>query len=100
MLSIHYILVFLVVSFPLAFLPITYIHSSSPPFIIQLSLCLTNYALHHADVQISGCNDPRFLDLSTSYRTADGFTPPGESALGTHLIGYWVDPKVSLDDIG
>jgi hypothetical protein len=33
MLSIHLRLVFLVVSFPLAFLPITYTRSSSPPFV-------------------------------------------------------------------
>jgi hypothetical protein len=34
MLSIsNYVSVFLVVSFPLAFLPITYTHFSSPPFV-------------------------------------------------------------------
>jgi hypothetical protein len=35
---------------------------------IKLSLCLTNLALHHEDVWGSGCIDPNFLDLSTSWR--------------------------------
>jgi hypothetical protein len=35
---------------------------------VKLSLCLTNQALHHEDVQGSGCRDPRFPDLGTSWR--------------------------------
>jgi hypothetical protein len=35
---------------------------------VKLSLCLTNYALHHEDVRGgSGCIDPHFRDLGTSW---------------------------------
>jgi hypothetical protein len=36
---------------------------------VKLSLCWTNYALHHEDVWGSGCIDPHFLDLGTSRRS-------------------------------
>jgi hypothetical protein len=39
-----------------------------------LSLCLTNYALRHEDVWGSGCIDPHFLDLGTSWRWVVSFT--------------------------
>jgi hypothetical protein len=42
---------------------------------INLSLCLTNYALRHEDVWGSGCIDPCFLDLGTSWRWVVSFTP-------------------------
>jgi hypothetical protein len=35
---------------------------------VKLSLCLTNKALRLEGVCGSGCIDPRFLDLGTSYR--------------------------------
>jgi hypothetical protein len=35
---------------------------------VNLSLCLTDYALRHEGVWGSGCIDPRFLDLGTSWR--------------------------------
>jgi hypothetical protein len=35
---------------------------------IKLSLCFTNQALRHEGVWGSGCIDPCFLDLSTSWR--------------------------------
>jgi hypothetical protein len=35
---------------------------------VKLSLCLTNYALRHGGVWGSGCIDPNFLDLGTSWR--------------------------------
>jgi hypothetical protein len=35
---------------------------------VKLSLCLINQALHHEGVWGSGCIDPRFLDLGTSWR--------------------------------
>jgi hypothetical protein len=42
---------------------------------VKLSLCLANYALCHEDVRESGCIDPRFLDLGTSWRWVAIFTP-------------------------
>jgi hypothetical protein len=35
---------------------------------VELSLCLTNYALRHEGVWGSGCINPHFLDLGTSWR--------------------------------
>jgi hypothetical protein len=45
------------------FLLITAINSK-----VKLSMCLINKALRHEDVWGSGCIDPRFLDLGTSWR--------------------------------
>jgi hypothetical protein len=42
---------------------------------VQLSLCLTNYALRHEGVWGRGCIDPRFLDIGTSWRWVVNFTP-------------------------
>jgi hypothetical protein len=42
----------------------TYLHRVK----VKLSLCLTNYAIHHQGLWGSGCIDPHFLDLSTSWR--------------------------------
>jgi hypothetical protein len=52
---------------------------------------------------VSGCIDPRFLDLGTSWRLvvsckAGRFTPV-EKAPGTYWIGGWVGPRVGLDDV-
>jgi hypothetical protein len=51
----------------------------------------------------SGCIDPHFLDLGTSWRWVVSFTPrpfyPRERALGTHCIGGWVDPRAGLDNM-
>jgi hypothetical protein len=51
----------------------------------------------------SGCIDPHFLDLGTSWRWVVSFRPfrftPGEKAPGTHCIGGWVDPRAGLDDM-
>jgi hypothetical protein len=35
---------------------------------VKLSLCLINKALRHEGVRGSGCIDPHFLDLGTSWR--------------------------------
>jgi hypothetical protein len=58
-------------------------------------------ALRHEDVWRSGCTDPRFLNLGTSWMRwppsrPDRFTPR-EWAPGTRWIG-WVDPRAVLDD--
>jgi hypothetical protein len=42
---------------------------------VKLYLCLTNSALRHEDICVSGCIDPRFLDITTSWRWAVSFTP-------------------------
>jgi hypothetical protein len=42
---------------------------------VKLSLCLTNWALRHEGVWGSGCIDPHFLDLGTSWRWVVSFTP-------------------------
>jgi hypothetical protein len=42
---------------------------------VKVSLCLTNYALRHEGVWGSGCIDPHFLDLGTSWRWVVSFTP-------------------------
>jgi hypothetical protein len=41
----------------------------------KLSLCLTNWALRHEGVWGSGCTDPHFFDLGTSWRWVVSFTP-------------------------
>jgi hypothetical protein len=70
---------------------------------VKLSLCLTNLALRHEDVWGSGCIDPHFLDLGTSWRWVVSFAPlplyPRERAPTTHFIGCWVDPRAGLDDM-
>jgi hypothetical protein len=54
-------------------------------------------------MQGSGCIDPYFLDLCTSWRWVVSFTPralyPRERAPGTPCIGGWVDPRAGLDDM-
>jgi hypothetical protein len=42
---------------------------------VKMSLCLTNYALRHEGVWGSGCIDPHFLNLGTSWRSVVSFTP-------------------------
>jgi hypothetical protein len=42
---------------------------------VKLSLFLTNKALRHEDLWETGCIDPRFLDLGTSWRWVISFTP-------------------------
>jgi hypothetical protein len=70
---------------------------------VKLSLCLTNSALRHEDLWGSGCIDPHFLDLNTSWRWVVSFTHrplyPRERAPSTHCIGGWVDPSAGLDDV-
>jgi hypothetical protein len=57
---------------------------------------MLNYALSHEGVWGSGCIDPRFLDVVTSWRWVSGqFHAPA----GTHWIGGWVDPRAGLDDM-
>jgi hypothetical protein len=69
---------------------------------VKLFLCLTNNTLCHEGIWGSGCIDPHFLDLGTSWRWSASqpsrFTP-GERAPITHWIGGWVDPRASLDDV-
>jgi hypothetical protein len=69
-----------------------------------LSLCVTNLALCHEGVWGSGCIDPSFLGLGTSWRRVVSFTPlplypRGKSPPGTHRIGGWVGPRAGLDDV-
>jgi hypothetical protein len=45
------------------------------PIKVQLSLCLTNWALRHEGVWGSECMDPYFLYLGISWRWVVGFTP-------------------------
>jgi hypothetical protein len=51
----------------------------------------------------SGCIDPHFLDLGTSWRWVVNFTHRPlfrrEKAPGTHWIGGWVDLRAGLDDL-
>jgi hypothetical protein len=51
----------------------------------------------------SGCIDPRFLDLGTSWSTVINFTPgqlyPVERAPGSNWIGGWMGPRTGLDDL-
>jgi hypothetical protein len=56
-----------------------------------------NQALCQEGVWESGCIDPRFLYLGTSWRRVVSFTPlprnpPGEGASVTHCIEGWVGP--------
>jgi hypothetical protein len=50
----------------------------------------------------SGCIDPHFHDLGTSWKWVVSFIPrplyPRERAPSTHCIGGWVDPRGGLDD--
>jgi hypothetical protein len=52
----------------------------------------------------SGCIDPHFLHLDTSWRLVVCFTPqpfyPQGNIPGTHWIGGWVGPRAGLDDVG
>jgi hypothetical protein len=70
---------------------------------VKFSLCVTNWALGHEGVFESGCIDPRILDLDTSWRWVVSLTLrsryPQERASGTHLIGCWVSPRTSVDDV-
>jgi hypothetical protein len=69
----------------------------------MLSPFLTKQALRHEGVWVSGCIDPHFLDLCTSWRWVVSFTPwplyLRERAPGTHCIGGWVDPRACLDEM-
>jgi hypothetical protein len=51
----------------------------------------------------SGCIDPHFIDLGTSWKRVVSFTPlhlyPGERAPGTNWIGGWVGTRTGLDDV-
>jgi hypothetical protein len=49
----------------------------------------------------SGCIDPHFLNLGTSWRAAShpGRFTPRQRAPGTHWIGGWVDPRSGLDAV-
>jgi hypothetical protein len=52
----------------------------------------------------SGCIDPHFIDLGTSWRWVASWRPgsftPGERAPGTYCIGGLVDPRAGLDNMG
>jgi hypothetical protein len=58
-------------------------------YMVKLSLCLTNLALHHEGVALAAG------EWSAS---RPGRFNPGERAPGTHWIGGWVDLRVGLDD--
>jgi hypothetical protein len=63
---------------------------------------LTNEALRHKGVWGSGCIDPCFLGLGTSWRwsaSRPGRFISGERAPDTHWRGGWVDPRAGLDDV-
>jgi hypothetical protein len=70
---------------------------------VKLSLFLTNQARRHEDVWVSGCIDPRFLDLSSSCRWVFIFSylplyPRGKSA-GAHCRGSYLGPRAYLDNV-
>jgi hypothetical protein len=50
-----------------------------------------------------GCVDLLILNLGTSWRVVSSFTSRSlltkEKALRSHLIGGWVGPRTSLDDL-
>jgi hypothetical protein len=52
---------------------------------INLSLCLNKQALHHEGVWGSGCIDPHFLDLGTSWRWVVSFKSRPLYPLGKSL---------------
>jgi hypothetical protein len=60
---------------------------------VKLCLCLTNQALRHEGIWWSGCIDPHFLDLGTSWRWVASFTP------GTQWIRGRVDLWAGLNDV-
>jgi hypothetical protein len=66
----------------------------------KIALCLSNEVLRHQGLWGSGCIDPYFLDLGTSWRQVVSFTPrslyPRGKTPGTHSIGSCVDPRISL----
>jgi hypothetical protein len=68
---------------------------------VNLSFCLTNYALCHEGVWGVVCIDPHFLERGTSWRSVSrpGLFNPEERASGTHWTGGWVDPRADLDDV-
>jgi hypothetical protein len=52
----------------------------------------------------SGCIDPHFLDLGTSWRLsgqlhAPATLPPGKEPPDTRWIEGWVGPRGGLDDV-
>jgi hypothetical protein len=59
---------------------------------VKLYLCLTNWTLHHEGVWGSGCIDPHFLDLDTSWRWVC-FTP-------RQLYPRRKSPPYPLDEAG
>jgi hypothetical protein len=70
---------------------------------IKLSLYLTNEALRKEGVWGSGCTDPRFLGLGSSWRWAVSFTPRTLYPRGKtpryplHSRG-WIGLRTGLDD--
>jgi hypothetical protein len=70
---------------------------------VKLSLCLIISALRYECLWRSGCIDPHFLDLGTSFRWVVSFTPrplyPWGKSPGVHWRGGWVDTQVGLDDL-
>jgi hypothetical protein len=60
-----------------------------------LSLCLTNEALRHEGVWVSGGIDPLVGGEWTASR--EGRFTAGERPPGTHCIGGWVGPRAGLD---
>jgi hypothetical protein len=67
---------------------------------VKFSLCLTNSAVRHEDVWVSGRIDSRFLDLGTSWRWEFRLTPrplyPLGKRTGMHWIGGWLDPRADV----
>jgi hypothetical protein len=81
----------------------TFINPSTNNFEIRygsLPLILVSLFLLHEGVCGSGCIDPHFLDLDTSWWVVT-ITPrplnPGERITFTHSIGGWVNPRTGLD---
>jgi hypothetical protein len=71
---------------------------------LLFSLCLTNWALRHEGVWGSGCINPRFLYLGTSWIWVVSFTPRplyprGNSPPPTHWKGDWVGPRTGMDNV-
>jgi hypothetical protein len=70
---------------------------------VNLSLCLHNHAALNEDVWGSGCIDPYFLDLDSSWRWIVSFTPrslyPRGKSLRCPLDRSLGGPRSGLEDV-
>jgi hypothetical protein len=68
---------------------------------VKLSLCLTNYALHHEGIwwrwRYSSTLFTSALDGGEWSRSRPGRFTPEKRAPDAHWAGGWVDPRACLD---